>query len=289
MIGAANVFIIAFLAALALPAEAQLRAGRAASEEHRTLVSLKFVGADPSGMLGQCEGDCDNDGQCQSGLVCYQKDAGSPGTVPGCQGTDTSRNDYCIDPADLSTPPTGSPPTGPSPTPPAPTPSSSSSLQDFKLKLYWEEGYYWQEETFERKWCMRCRGGHCSIGENLYLEECSDNGVQKFDFEYVNDQEVLIKLHDTDRCLEKYTSNSEEWTYSLYVQNCDSGNSEQRFFAKSGGFDEYRFEISLNVASNLCVTNRHHPKAGEEVHLESCRVARSSDTSYWERCNTNSC
>jgi hypothetical protein len=33
----------------------------------------------------------------------------------------------------------------------------------------------------------------------------------------------------------------------------------------------------------LCITQRHHPKAGEEVELESCSLARTSDTSKWNR------
>eukprot|EP00980_Cylindrotheca_fusiformis_P029366 scaffold23455_cov173-Cylindrotheca_fusiformis.AAC.1 len=46
--------------------------------------------------LGLCEGDCDNDADCQSGLKCFQRNAGD--SVPGCSGgsSDRSRTDYCI-------------------------------------------------------------------------------------------------------------------------------------------------------------------------------------------------
>ena len=49
-------------------------------------------------LLGRCEADCDDDDECASGLVCYQRDADEP--VPGCNGTPRSGWDYCIRPSD---------------------------------------------------------------------------------------------------------------------------------------------------------------------------------------------
>ncbi len=51
--------------------------------------------ANPSN-LGPCEGDCDNDGNCQQGLYCFQRSQYQ--AVPGCSGgeTDSSRTDYCV-------------------------------------------------------------------------------------------------------------------------------------------------------------------------------------------------
>lgn len=351
--------------------EAQLRSGRRELKlisKDRYLADLEFRGSDPSFQLSQCEGDCDEDNDCMAGLVCYEKDEGGSGEVPGCSGTDTTRNDYCIDPADVGLPPTGPPPSapaptqnappptgnpsttstalffygsdppssvlplgvcegdcdndsdcasglrcfqrnenagpvpgcngddssrtdycistnGPAPSPPMPSPtatSSSNDLENFKLKLYWQQGYFWQEETFERKWCMRCRGGSCSLGEKLYIEECDDNGVERFDFVYIDSDEILIRLHRTNTCLER---NGRD----IFIRNCDSGKSLQRWWAKRGDFDQGRFEISQLSATNLCITQRHHPKSDEEVELEPCTQARVGETSYWERCYTNSC
>eukprot|EP00980_Cylindrotheca_fusiformis_P000758 scaffold175_cov153-Cylindrotheca_fusiformis.AAC.10 len=83
--------------------------------------------------LGLCEGDCDRDVDCQSGLKCFQRGAGD--SVPGCSGgsSDHSRTDYCI-------PKGGSPVSTPPPTPvPAPTPTSSRPplkiTQSFPLSL----------------------------------------------------------------------------------------------------------------------------------------------------------
>ena len=172
------------------------------------LLELNMIGNDgsPSSLypLGLCQGDCDNDAECADGLICFQRDQNDP--VPGCLGTDSSRNDYCIvDPNAVpsespsaspmptnvattmaptsSNQPTLRPTVSPSPTIPpsdmpsyvpsdmpslipsmslAPTVSSEPTgvpsgaptiepLEGIRLKLYWEEGYLWQDETIERK------------------------------------------------------------------------------------------------------------------------------------------
>merc|ERR1719262_632537 len=46
--------------------------------------------------LEACIGECDNDGQCKSGLKCFQRKGYTP--VPGCSGKGKSGWDYCYDP-----------------------------------------------------------------------------------------------------------------------------------------------------------------------------------------------
>ncbi|CAJ1965677.1 unnamed protein product [Cylindrotheca closterium] len=49
--------------------------------------------------LGLCQGDCDDDSNCEPGLVCFQRDSNV--AVPGCSGglDDASLSDYCIRPS----------------------------------------------------------------------------------------------------------------------------------------------------------------------------------------------
>jgi hypothetical protein len=53
----------------------------------------------PNGqLLGECEGDCDKDVDCQAGLYCYQKDTSDdvpPGCTAGGKG-DRMKADYCV-------------------------------------------------------------------------------------------------------------------------------------------------------------------------------------------------
>ena len=46
--------------------------------------------------LKACQGDCDRDSECDTGLRCFQRGAYEP--VPGCEGAGASNIDYCYDP-----------------------------------------------------------------------------------------------------------------------------------------------------------------------------------------------
>jgi len=54
------------------------------------------------GTLGLCEGDCDRDSDCASGLVCHQRSGFT--AVPGCDGEGTEGWDYCVQPSLDSSP-----------------------------------------------------------------------------------------------------------------------------------------------------------------------------------------
>ena len=185
----------------------------------------------PAHSLGECQGDCDSDADCEAGLYCYQRDNFDP--IPGCGGTDASRTDYCVKipgylppqhppvqppvqyshptptnhhpphhphnypaptyspppipapvyypppnlppvyypppvPAPVYMPPPSPPPFVPPTPPPVPPPVYSPyySIVNFRLKLYWQEGYYWQEEDFGKKkqsTCDLCSSGGLRI------------------------------------------------------------------------------------------------------------------------------
>ena len=48
---------------------------------------------------GECEGDCDRDSDCNTGLTCFQRNGKT--SVPGCGGgggaQDMSSEDFCYD------------------------------------------------------------------------------------------------------------------------------------------------------------------------------------------------
>ncbi len=57
-------------------------------------------GWEPNFLLGECEGDCDNDDDCLPGLICFSRETAGVG-VPGCLGgeEDRSLTDYCTYPS----------------------------------------------------------------------------------------------------------------------------------------------------------------------------------------------
>jgi len=108
-------------------------------------VPLNSISWSPSQLLGVCEGDCDVDEDCETGLVCFERY--TPNTpVPGCIGgdSDTSLMDYCVigrssdntTPAvTLATVPVPAPAPAPAPVPApvpifAPVPQSQSITRD---------------------------------------------------------------------------------------------------------------------------------------------------------------
>jgi len=79
-----------------------------------TFPELAYVGNNggppQSFPLGNCQGDCDRDSECQDGLVCFQRSGFTP--VPGCSSKGAVHADYCYDPnaAPAQTSPPISPP-----------------------------------------------------------------------------------------------------------------------------------------------------------------------------------
>eukprot|EP00492_Amphilonche_elongata_P001940 TRINITY_DN2259_c0_g1_i1.p1 TRINITY_DN2259_c0_g1~~TRINITY_DN2259_c0_g1_i1.p1 ORF type:complete len:154 (+),score=24.49 TRINITY_DN2259_c0_g1_i1:158-619(+) len=58
-----------------------------------TLEVLQDVAEDSTSILGLCQGDCDNDDQCEGDLKCFQREEGTP--IPGCSGSANGAWDYC--------------------------------------------------------------------------------------------------------------------------------------------------------------------------------------------------
>lgn len=59
--------------------------------------ALSDFGSEPAEShlpLQQCQGDCDNDSECASGLRCFQRHQYT--SVPGCSGRGVRNYDYCI-------------------------------------------------------------------------------------------------------------------------------------------------------------------------------------------------
>jgi len=253
---------------------------------------------DPNYELGRCEGDCDNDGgtyacmyadmlwmgecrftvpdddqswsihhphtsallyslfhtECFGDMVCYERD-GELTLVPGCVGLGEPGEDYCIDPLDNP---------------------SNHNEDTFRLKLFWRD-YYWQEEDFERAWCMQCDGSSCQRGDKVRVSEC-DSGNEMFRFINQENNEVQIYLADFDLCLESRSGERD-----LKVEECDNSESQRFWPGPEGDFMGDRFELSPIWSRDECLTQRHHPKEGEKIYREDCEAARQDTTAFWNK------
>lgn len=164
------------------------------------------------------------------------------------------------------------------------TPSTSTS-GSFRLKIYWEQGYDWQDEYVERFWCLtHSMSGTCWAGLDrqsckynaVYVTRCG-NRNQNFQYQYVGN-EVMIKVSGQDKCLTRSGIH-------IDLRSCNSGNNMQKFYAPRGDLNGYRFELSQKSAPRYCLNQDHHPKNAEYVQMFPCSWtrARNSLTSYWEK------
>lgn len=175
-----------------------------------------------------------------------------------------------------------------------------------RLKLYWQPGYYWQEETFERKWCMRCENNlDCQVGEKPFLGDCAEdwyktayfNLISYGDHEFVQIQVISADekkrtdrqrrkrngFSSSDLCLERSRGRH------VTLEQCHTdGKEEQLWRAPQGSFrniqrSNNRFELSQSLFGGMdyCLTNHHHPKYGETLEMYTCDEARRDQTSFW--------
>jgi hypothetical protein len=140
----------------------------------------------------------------------------------------------------------------------------------FRIKLYWEEGYNWQEEWIERKWCLECSSGRCGTDVDIVIRKC-DSDTTRFEFVDSGDgQQVQVKVAGQDNlCLELMESNNRD----IKLQNCVTGSRRQLFTAGPGDFNGDRFELQ-NVQIAGCLSNPHHPYDGELIRRQNCTGAR---------------
>lgn len=269
------------------------------------------------GQYWECEGECDDDDECKSGLICYERRRRSH--VPGCTGEGEYGDDYCIDPSHLAylglcegsctrdeecygdlicyktglefVP--GCAGAGDSDVGYCVDPEKKTRMDEvaFRLRLYWKSGYDWQDSSREKWYCLECESG-CSKGNDIELGHCDERGTKDSDenvpdlyFQFLNmqdesdDWKSQIQVFGTQYCLETGGSDS-----ALTLQECDEEESSQYFEPGRSddiGWDNDRFEI--RNSRGRCLTQEHHPKKNEDIYAGSCSTARGDDTSYWEK------
>lgn len=110
-------------------------------------------------------------------------------------------------------------------------------------------GYDWQNEPFERKWCLTCRGGCSANNGEIEIKDC-DGSPTRWEFVSHGPNEVQIKVANQNICVEEFADND------LELSTCDSLNQKQRFVAFGGSFNDRRFEISPKLRQGWCFTVR---------------------------------
>ena len=142
--------------------------------------------------------------------------------------------------------------------------------------MYWEPGYAWQGETFERQWCLKCIDGTCSKDDIIVVTKCGRSDA-KFRYLNENGNATQIQISNTNLCLEMRDGKD-----LLFVGNCNEKNQLQFFNSGNGNFLGLRFEL-LTPGEVGCLTTHHHPKGQEAVRRADCASTRFENTSFWNK------
>lgn len=172
--------------------------------------------------------------------------------------------------------------------------------KSFQLRLYWQQGYFWQETTAETWWCMECakcnsyglEDGHmygcktpgpsgtsCREGYSMWIRNCNDRSHDyRFKIIKNNRSGDQIQVVGTNLCL----SLVERF---LELRRCDSSKSRQLFAPIT---DKNRFILrpynqrTWSERVGECISQLHHPKDKEMLGLHNCREAREHTTIFWQ-------
>ncbi|KAL7554045.1 hypothetical protein ACHAWF_017430 [Thalassiosira exigua] len=151
-----------------------------------------------------------------------------------------------------------------------------------RLKLYWEGGYYWQEKKTETWWCMACpgKGGECKEDDKPELRDCenkSDLDAQ-FVVTHRGNKNHQFRVANTNLCLDR------KGKRRIRLKSCKDGKTGQLFKTVLGEYGEEaddKFDLRPVGMTDRCLTNHHHPKAGEVIYAAPCKKAHGPDTGYW--------
>ncbi|KAL7546789.1 hypothetical protein ACHAWF_010121 [Thalassiosira exigua] len=140
----------------------------------------------------------------------------------------------------------------------------------FRLRLYWERGYNWQNDPREQRYCMECRG-ECRSGASMQVHDCDESVRQKF----LAVARTIRPATNPTLCLS--VTGYGGTTSPVRLRRCDRRN-DQNFLEVSSA---NKFELQPQNNRERCLSQHHHPKPGEAVFPESCVKTRKFTTTYW--------
>jgi hypothetical protein len=158
-----------------------------------------------------------------------------------------------------------------------------------RIKMWWQDGYLWQEKTLDPFWCLECDGSACNDGDYVRVRSCdsvtlgtSSNTLFDFVRTGSGNDEYQIKAYATNMCLTAENYESEKM--NMRMRACNSNTPGQVWWTAEDFLSSAEpFEIHPQGTSSWCLTTQHHPKDGEDARLERCGLARKDNSSYWIR------
>jgi len=150
-------------------------------------------------------------------------------------------------------------------------PQSQSSDRYFMIKLYWEQGYYWQETRSERRFCVDC-SGDCRSGR-VKIRQCDYKREKQF-WRY-NGGKLESKV-SPGYCMSY--SGSASRGEKIELKECERATKFQGILTPP---NQNRFKWHPLGNNQLCMTNPHHPRDNEELRFNDCETAYRDETAFW--------
>jgi hypothetical protein len=161
------------------------------------------------------------------------------------------------------------------------------------MKMYWRQGFFWQEETVERKWCLECvtcsplttdtcgaksNGNQCKHGDQLWMKECEDKGDNAV-FEIAkrdNQRGDLFQVRNTNLCIARKDARF------IVLDTCNRNDPSQRFLGFQPNGTPFTWEPLVDEGLDRAISQHHHPKEGEVIYSEDYYLAHYWDTGFWQ-------
>eukprot|EP00980_Cylindrotheca_fusiformis_P013873 scaffold3598_cov115-Cylindrotheca_fusiformis.AAC.9 len=180
---------------------------------------------------------------------------------------------------------------------------------DFKMRLFWQKGYYWQESWDETWFCVECtkcdsygrkngrdygcekRGNgeseNCGEGDMFWVHRCSDRGSE-FNIIDNGDLGMQVRLAGTNLCMGRGAISKETDHFNehlMQAMKCDKHDKFQQWapIKSLSRFELRAFEdVDRSEEDAMCVSQLHHPKNEEVLSMFECKLCRIYETRYWE-------
>jgi len=180
----------------------------------------------------------------------------------------------------------------------------------FKMRLFWQRGFYWQE-SFKEVWhcveCTKCKeygagDGHehgckeypsgassfCQEGDMFWIMGCASGQGARFNILENPGSGHQVRIDGTNLCIGRGAADADtgEWKRRLMqAVKCNNADVNQLWapFPSLSKFELRPLEHANRSEEDAeCVSQLHHPKNEEVLSMHGCKLSRIYETRYWE-------
>jgi len=192
----------------------------------------------------------------------------------------------------------------------APTVAPIDPNHAFKMRLFWQRGFYWQE-SFQEVWhcveCTKCTeygagdgwehgcveypngdSSFCQEGDMFWIMGCLEGQGARFNVLENPGSGHQIRIDGTNLCMGRGAPDADtgEWKRRLMqAVKCNREDVNQLWapFPSLSKFELRPLEHAGRSEEDAeCVSQLHHPKNEEVISMHGCKLSRIYETRYWE-------